>query len=79
MQSASFFYVIWGRFCPFISAMCFPVWMLGLTAGGSVTTTGTVLRNIHFSGVGVCLSGIDCRLGYGERWILSCMLAPCWS
>ena len=48
----------------------------GLTAGASVTTTGTVLRNIHFSGVGVCLSGIDCRLVHMKKhWILSCMYA----
>ena len=34
----------------------------GLTAGAHVTTTVTVLRNIHFSGVGVCVSGIDSRV-----------------
>ena len=78
MQSAALFYVIWGRFVRYFRYVL-SSWMLGLTAGGSVTATGTVLRNIHFSGVGVCLSGIDCLVGYGERWILSCMFAACWS
>ena len=68
------YFKCFGDVCAVLSALCF--WF-GCLAGESVTTTMTVFRNIHFSEVGVCLSGIDCRLVFRKHWILWCMFAAC--